>query len=108
MDPAEAEALRAAFSAQEGVLGEHDTQLRHVKYLLEELLTRIPPPADPETVPVDTSPPPAAAAHARIASPDKYDGSPDQCEGFLLQCSLAFAHQSSAYPSDASRIKSSI
>ena len=52
----------------------------------------------------DLSPPPASAAHARIASPEKYDGSPDQCEGFLLQCPLAFAHQSSAYPSDAAKM----
>ena len=52
------------------MLGEHDTQLRHVKYLLEELLTRIPPPValkTPQPAPVDPSPPPAAAAHALTA-----------------------------------------
>ena len=37
-----------------------------------------------------------------VSKPDKFDGSPDQCRGFLLQCSIFFSN--SAPSSDAARI----
>lgn len=40
----------------------------------------------------------------RLALPEKFDGTPTKCKGFLLQCSLYVNQQPSLYPTDTSRI----
>ncbi len=40
----------------------------------------------------------------RLAFPEKFDGEPARCKGFLLQCSLFTNQQPSLYPTDSSRI----
>ncbi|MBN3304836.1 RTL8B protein, partial [Amia calva] len=40
----------------------------------------------------------------QLAIPEKFDGTPDRCEGFLLQCSLYFVNQHSAFLDDAANI----
>lgn len=40
----------------------------------------------------------------RLAFPEKYDGSPARCKGFLLQCSLFISQQPALYTNDESRI----
>ncbi|KAI2659483.1 Transposon Tf2-9 polyprotein [Labeo rohita] len=40
----------------------------------------------------------------RLAFPEKFDGNPAKCKGFLLQCSLFVNQQPALYPTDSSRI----
>lgn len=40
----------------------------------------------------------------RLAFPEKFDGSPVKCKGFLLQCPLFIRQQPALYPTDVSRI----
>ncbi|KAI2660465.1 Transposon Tf2-6 polyprotein [Labeo rohita] len=62
-----------------------------------------PPPAAP---PVSTPPSgtQAFAASPRLAFPEKFDGSPAKCKGFLLQCSLFVSQQPHLYPTDEAKI----
>lgn len=39
-----------------------------------------------------------------LPAPERYDGHPDKCRGFLSQCSLHFAQRSSVYTTDQSRV----
>jgi hypothetical protein len=46
----------------------------------------------------------AQISDARLSLPDKYDGTSSKCRGFLLQCSLYFAHQMGAPPPRSPRL----
>ncbi len=52
------------------------------------------------------NPPPQApvTASPRLAFPEKFDGSPTRCKGFLLQCSMFVNQQPMLYSTDDSRI----
>ncbi len=52
------------------------------------------------------NPPPQApvTASPRLAFPEKFDGSPMRCKGFLLQCSMFVNQQPMLYSTDDSRI----
>ncbi len=45
----------------------------------------------------------AQAVNPRLSLPERFDGTPDKCKGFLLQCSLFLDQQPSLYPTDISR-----
>ena len=98
MDPAE---LRSAMTSHGSLLGDHDSQIRLLAQSLNELSIRVdrtrPPSQDPSH----------GSGHVRpvqLATPEKFDGSPDGCDGFLVQCSLYFAHQPAAFSDDGARI----
>ncbi len=57
---------------------------------------RPPAPANPPALPT----PPVSP---RLAFPEKFDGNPTKCKGFLLQCSLFVNQQPSLYPTESSR-----
>ncbi|KAL0154784.1 hypothetical protein M9458_049047, partial [Cirrhinus mrigala] len=46
----------------------------------------------------------ATTTNPRLAFPDKFDGTPAKCKGFLLQCSMFVNQQPALYPTDQSRI----
>ena len=102
MDPAE---LTNALTSHGTLLGDHDSQIRRLAQSLSELSiwvdhTRLP-----------SQEPSPGSDHVRpvqLATPEKYDGSPDGCDGFLVQCPLYFAHQPAAFSDDAARIAFSI
>ncbi|KAK2867740.1 hypothetical protein Q8A67_025857 [Cirrhinus molitorella] len=55
----------------------------------------------------EAAPPPPVlhpSASPRLAFPEKFDGTPGKCKGFLLQCSLFIEQQPALYPTDESRI----
>ncbi|XP_031679718.1 uncharacterized protein LOC116374078 [Oncorhynchus kisutch] len=47
---------------------------------------------------------PAKVSDARLSLPEKYEGTPFKCRGFLLQCSLYFAHQMGAPTTEMSKV----
>uniref|UniRef100_A0A3B3BMY4 Gypsy retrotransposon integrase-like protein 1 n=1 Tax=Oryzias melastigma TaxID=30732 RepID=A0A3B3BMY4_ORYME len=56
-------------------------------------------------MPDDTpSPPPALPFELRLAFPDKFNGDPEQCSGFLLQCDLFLRQQPLLYPTEETKV----
>ncbi|MGL5565866.1 MAG: DUF4939 domain-containing protein, partial [Plesiomonas sp.] len=116
-DPAAFSQLTTEVSAQANVLAVHQHQLARLSAVTDELvkalqslqvvtpeITPSVPPSGP-VQPLSSSPPPvAASAHPRMALPEKYNGSPAGCKGFLLQCSLYIAQQPVQFLNDDSRI----
>ncbi len=109
-DPAAFYHFTTEVSAQASVLATHQQQLNRLTSVTEELVKTLqalhlqesnasaPPP----------SPLPACAtsttASPRLAFPEKFDGSPTKCKGFLLQCSMFVNQQTMLYPTEESRI----
>ncbi|KAL0180477.1 hypothetical protein M9458_022883 [Cirrhinus mrigala] len=112
IDPAAVYRLTTEVSAQANVLASHQQQLAHLTALTEETVKTLRslqlPSAETVPLPVTTPTQPASpatpVASPRLAYPDKFDGSPAKCKGFLLQCSLFVTQQPALYPTEDSRI----
>ncbi|KAK3561315.1 hypothetical protein QTP86_030620, partial [Hemibagrus guttatus] len=88
MNPAEVSNLHAVFAYQSDVLREYQDQLTKAQAANEYLtqhLRSLPPP-----VPRKVS----------FALPDKFDGSVEQCKGFLRQVEIFFKHQGTDFESE--------
>ncbi|KAK3523680.1 hypothetical protein QTP70_008614 [Hemibagrus guttatus] len=88
MNPAEVSNLQAAFAYQSNVLRDYQDQLTKAQAANEYLtqhLRSLPPP-----VPRKVS----------FALPDKFDGSAEQCKGFLRQVEIFFMHQGNDFESE--------
>ncbi|KAL0173533.1 hypothetical protein M9458_029501, partial [Cirrhinus mrigala] len=91
------------------MLTRHQQQLDHLTALTEQLVRAVqglqiatPPAPPPATSPSPAAPP--ITASPRLAFPEKFDGSPGKCKGFLLQCTLFVNQQPHLYPTDEGRI----
>ncbi len=101
-------------SCQTNVLVAHQQQLGCLSSITEELVTTLQAlqlspsesaPLQPPVDPASQAPPPShSTASPRVAYPEKFDGTPDKCKGFLLQCSLFVSQQPAFYPTEESRI----
>ncbi|ROI27674.1 hypothetical protein DPX16_22996 [Anabarilius grahami] len=60
------------------------------------------PPAHTSAFPAASPSPPAVASP--MAKPAPFSGSAEDCNGFLLQCSLVLEMQSHLYPTDSSKV----
>ncbi len=99
-------------SAQASILATHQQQINRLTLLTEEMIkalrdrrqqtpaTQTPPSSSPPQAPT----PSTSTISPRLAFPDKFDGSPMKCKGFLLQCSMFVNQQPMLYPTDDSRI----
>ncbi|KAL0192337.1 hypothetical protein M9458_010633, partial [Cirrhinus mrigala] len=111
-DPATVYQLTTELSAQASMLATHQQQLNQLTTLTEELVKtlqalRTPsaePAASQHNLPIQTVILPSTTTSTRLAFPDKFDGTPSKCKGFLLQCSMFVNQQPALYPSDNSRI----
>ncbi|KAK3526056.1 hypothetical protein QTP70_014676 [Hemibagrus guttatus] len=88
MNPAEVSNLQAAFAYQSDVLREYQDQLTKAQaaneYLTQHLRSLSPP------VPRKVS----------FALPDKFNGSVEQCKGFIRQVEIFFMHQGTDFESE--------
>ncbi|XP_048063071.1 uncharacterized protein LOC125278191 [Megalobrama amblycephala] len=111
-DPAAFTHLCASTSAQANQLAAHQHQLNRLTNLMEELVRALQGVQPAMTA---VSPPPVAAAitHAagmpsppnpRLSFPEKFDGDPTRCKGFILQCSLFINQQPAMYSTDTGKI----
>ncbi|KAI2660671.1 Transposon Tf2-6 polyprotein [Labeo rohita] len=109
-DPATVLQIATELSSQASTLLAHQQQLDRLTNLTGQLVQalqglQLSPPATPPPAP--TPPPPAAqavAAGPRLAFPEKFDGTPAKCKGFLLQCSLFVSQQPHLHPTDEAKI----
>ncbi len=106
-DPAAVYQLTSEVSAQAVMLSSHQLQLQRLTSVTEELVRTLqvlqltaPPAATPAPEPQAIS----SNMNPRLSFPEKFNGSPDKCKGFLLQCSLFMDQQPMLYPTDKSRI----
>ncbi len=91
MNPAEVSNLQAAVSYQTEMLQgyqEQLTQLRTTKEHLTHYIRSLPPPT-PKTV--------------SFALPDKFDGTAEQCKGFIRQVQVYLDHQGERFESEGKR-----
>ncbi|KAI4897626.1 hypothetical protein NFI96_030156, partial [Prochilodus magdalenae] len=107
--PVGLETIQQALQAHGQLLGSHERHLQQLTHSISEVTQSIQPnmnttstatAAPVATVPFTESP----YCPVRIATPDKYDGSPGFCKGFMLQCSLVFSRIPAAFPTDNSKI----
>lgn len=99
-DPAALLRLSSEVCTQANVLGAHQQQLQRLTSLTEELVKTLQSLRLPATETSRIPAPPAADAAAltpnaspHLTFPEKFDGAPIKCKGFLLQCSLFVAQQ---------------
>ncbi|KPP66130.1 hypothetical protein Z043_115406, partial [Scleropages formosus] len=124
IDPAELERLQKAVSAQGVLLGSHDQMLWQILETLQALMPvqLVPKPTEESTIATASAAAEATVAEptalptssdatistpvtdTRLATPEKYDGPPEKCPGFLIQCELIFASQPHVFQRDASRM----
>lgn len=105
--------LRSALAAQGATVGRHELligQLRetvHAQGLaLQECqaqLARQPAPLAATSTPVPLASAPGQR-EPRLPAPERYDGNPGGCRGFLVQVDLTFRLQPLAFPTDEARI----
>ncbi|KAK3510136.1 hypothetical protein QTP70_026851 [Hemibagrus guttatus] len=79
--------------------------LRDLVAALRQVLTAHPAPAPPSTTSVNTITTPSTLLCASpMAKPAPYSGSAEDCNGFLLQCSLVLEMQPHMYPTERSKV----
>lgn len=105
-DPAVLAQLSSELSAQTHQLSLHHHQLNRLTTLTEELVKTLQGfrLASSDTPASSAIPPTDLAINPHLAFPEKFDGNPARCKGFLLQCSLFVKQQPGLYPTDSSRI----
>ncbi len=111
-DPAMFHQLSSEVSAQASVLATHQQQLQRLTSLTEELVRTLQAPhvtapsMNPTPTPAPATTPTFAPApqSIRLSLPDKYDGSPGKCTGFLMQSYICISQQPLTYPTDDSRV----
>ncbi len=91
MNPAKVSNLQAAFAYQSEMLKGYQEQLtklqsvnKHLTHYIQSL-----PPLTPKTV--------------SFALPDKFDGTAEQCKGFVRQIKLYFDHQGDKFESEENK-----
>ncbi len=106
--------LTSEVSAQASMLAAHHQQLQKLTSLTEELVRTLQTlhvanlptnatPSVPSPLPITPTMPPTSQG-PRLSLPDKYDGSPERCKGFLMQCYLYIHQQPLTFPTDASQV----
>ena len=83
------------------ILGELTAALRNIERTLAEIPSGLT--TDQYTA-LSTPPVPAPHTNSPVAMPDRYDGNPSQCKGFLMQVTLYLAAQPGSYPTDQSKV----
>ncbi len=112
IDPAVFFHFTTEVSAQATILVTQQQQLTRLTLLTEEMITAVRELRQQTSVAQTSaaniaSPDPissTAITSPRLAFPDKFDGSPSKCKGFLLQCSMFVSQQPRLYSTEESRI----
>ncbi|KAL2102437.1 hypothetical protein ACEWY4_001605 [Coilia grayii] len=116
MSTAETEDLRAVVSRMGEAYGEQERRVQKMAQTIERMNTSIqaltqavtristPTPPAPATPP---SPAPTVTGprpEVRLPSPQRFDGDPGSCRGFLTQCALSFQLHPSSFPTEEAKV----
>ena len=102
--------LRSAFTHHGTVIGRHEAWLQKLPDDLRTLVSALQTgqagvtAAAPPNPPLPTSSASSSLREPHLLAPERYEGHPGRCCGFLLQCSLAFKLQASMFPTERSRV----
>ncbi|RXN03065.1 Retrotransposon-derived PEG10 [Labeo rohita] len=92
------ERILAALSEQATAIQRHDQAL-------SEILCLLNPHSQTTMAQVATSPSaPLPTPEPKLPPPQRFDGSPENCRGFITQCTLIFQLQPSCFPTDSSKV----
>ncbi|KAI2656673.1 Retrotransposon-derived protein PEG10 [Labeo rohita] len=97
-DPAAVYHLSTEVSAQAAMLATHQQQLQRLTSLTEELVRTLQSlrVTEANVRPAEPPQPPAASNQSttspRLAFPEKFDGSPEKCKGFLRRPRIMLSH----------------
>ena len=75
-----------------------------LKHHVMRLSAQEPAPAVTAGVSAAEAPPSAQHSALHLAPPQRYDGSPESCRGFLTQCSLVFELQPTQFASGRAKV----
>ncbi|KAI2654876.1 Transposon Tf2-6 polyprotein [Labeo rohita] len=111
-DPAAIYQLATEMSHQGLVLASHHQQLENLNRRTEEIVqslqaltASISALSQPSVAAVAPPPPaPTTSNQARLSLPDKFDGAPGKCKGFLLQCTIYISQQPQSFTTDDSKV----
>lgn len=98
--PSNVDRILSALSDQATTIQNHEQILGEILQLLNpQRLTSqgSQPVAIPPTVFVASSEP-------KLPAPERFDGDPERCRGFVTQCTLAFQLQPSSFPTENSKV----
>ncbi|RXN13760.1 Retrotransposon-derived PEG10 [Labeo rohita] len=92
------EHILAALSEQATTIQRHDRALSEILCLLNpHSQTTMAQVATSQSAPLPTPEP-------KLPPPQRFDGSPKNCRGFITQCTLIFQLQPSCFPTDSSKV----
>lgn len=111
VDPAEGappasnvDRILAALSGQASTIHRHEQ-------ILTEILQRLGERAESQTSPVfnvpavrPAPPVPGLLSEPKLPAPERYDGNPERCRGFVTQCTLVFGLQPNSFPTESSKV----
>ena len=100
------EKIMAALTNQREALTSHAQLLQQYGQSIQQLVTQTSraPVLDPDPQPASDATPPTPGPEPRLPTPQRYDGKPGECRGFLTQCQLTFELQPSPFRTQRARI----
>lgn len=94
-----------ALSSQRDTLASHAQLLQQYGQSIQKLVIQTPRAPDPQPAPSPPPPlPPTPGPEPRLPAPQRYDGKPGECRGFLTQCELTFELQPSTFLTERAKI----
>lgn len=106
--PSNVDCILAALSDQAVTIQRHDQALSEILHLLnlQSLASFSQEPQPPSELSNRTTL--AVPPEPKLPAPERFDGSPEKCRGFITQCTLAFQLQPSSFPTEGSKVASII
>ncbi|RXN04479.1 Retrotransposon-derived PEG10 [Labeo rohita] len=95
------ECILSILSDQAATVQRHDQALTEI---LQRLST---PSPSAQAVPIPTEsirPIMVSSSEPKLPAPERFDGNPDKCRGFITQCTLVFKLQPSCFPTESSKV----
>ncbi|KAI2650240.1 Transposon Tf2-6 polyprotein [Labeo rohita] len=95
------ERILSILSDQAATVQRHDQALTEI---LQRLSTPSPS-AQAVSIPTESIRPiMVSSSEPKLPAPERFDGNPDKCRGFITQCTLVFKLQPSCFPTESSKV----
>lgn len=101
--PSNVERILTALSEQATTIRRHDQALAEILNLLN-LQSQAASSREPQQSSGLLSRSMTLPSEPRLPAPERFDGTPERCRGFITQCTLAFQLQPSSFPTENSKV----